>query len=354
MKKPYETEFENLMGQALDKELQQAVSYLDETELKEAYDNIDRFWEYPEGDRLFSDQCSPYHGSGLAWDAAKSAVSKLSDEEVETILSEIDPQFLETEFEHWNYLNSILYTLDGDKEDIDYKRALLTADLIYGYIEQTHTPNTQYNVEEAIKDRYETEGMVEGSPADPDDFRGLWFFHGKESTPHGTKYKALAQVDSGFQSPDFQNMDLEERASKALKLVTACGPNQIIVGSSMGARTALDVMLYAPSNVYGCVLLAPAIHLDSYVFDEPGYTIKNTVVIHGTQDEIIPVDKVKEFCERFGLPLVLVDDDHRLHTPVAIGLIQGEVNRMIMQRDVDKQFLDTKELFAGSVVESQF
>lgn len=354
MNKPYETEFETLMGQALDNHYQRAVSYLDEDSLKEAYENIDRFWEGEDSDPLFSDYCSPYHGVGLAWNAAKEAVDKLADEEVETILSEIDPLFLESEFEHWNYANGILYTLDGDKEDIEYKRALLASDLIYGYIEQTHTPITQYNVEEAIKDRYETEGLVEGSPADPDDFRGLWFFHGLESTPHGTKYKALAEVDSGFESPDFQGMDLDERYEKALDLVTSRGPNQIIVGSSMGAKVALNTKDEAPTYIFGCVLLAPAIHLDLYEFHDIDYTFDNITVVHGTQDEIISLDKVRKYCERFNFELIVVEDDHRLHKPESLAVIQEAVRKLIAKRDAANQIEATRQLFNGTVVKSEF
>jgi len=86
-----------------------------------------------------------------------------------------------------------------------------------------------------------------------------------------------------------------------------------IVGSSYGGLLAALLYNKHPERFGGYVLLAPAFyssHADalSTITKVPD----NAVVIHGTQDEIVPLQEVEDFCVDKGLDLVVVEDGHRL------------------------------------------
>ena len=139
----------------------------------------------------------------------------------------------------------------------------------------------------------------------------IYFFHGKESGPHGSKYQSLATLGE-IHSPDFQGMDIWERLEKAVA-VTEGEEDLIVVGSSMGGLLA--AMLYArhPERFRALVLMAPALHLpemDDVIDQMP--PAEKVVVFHGRQDDVVPLDPVVEFCARFGVPVEVVEDGHRL------------------------------------------
>lgn len=144
-----------------------------------------------------------------------------------------------------------------------------------------------------------------------DNLPPLLFFHGKESGPFGSKYHTLSEEFS-VTSPDFQGMDIWERLDKA-DFLTEGMVGAFLVGSSYGGLLAALLYNRHPDRFSGYVLLAPAFyssHADalSTITTVPD----NAVVIHGSQDEIVPLHEVEEFCTGKGLPLVVVRDGHRL------------------------------------------
>jgi len=140
--------------------------------------------------------------------------------------------------------------------------------------------------------------------------RRLFFFHGLESGPHGSKYKALCTLpEVEVIAPDFRGMNTaDERLACALK-ATEGQRDLLIVGSSFGGLVAGLLADAHPERVAAMVLCAPAFH-------RPEATrIQRTtqaVVIHGTRDDIVPLSASQAFCARFTVPLVEVPDDHRL------------------------------------------
>lgn len=134
------------------------------------------------------------------------------------------------------------------------------------------------------------------------------FFHGKESGPHGRKYHALSEVLDVW-SPDFRGMHIDERLARAEKLTEGMR-DLVVVGSSYGGLLAALLYSKHPERFRTYVLLAPALLLDEESIDRMP---TDAIVIHGRQDEIVPMAPTRAFCEPFGIRFVEVDDEHPLH-----------------------------------------
>lgn len=138
----------------------------------------------------------------------------------------------------------------------------------------------------------------------------IYFFHGLESGPIGTKSKRLME-EFDVVSPDFEGMmDIDERLEKAERL-TRGEADTILVGSSFGGLLA--ALLYAehPGRFRTYVLMAPALYLDAA--ERVDKMPPGAVVIHGRDDEVVPIDQVRAFCADFDVEFVEVEDGHRLH-----------------------------------------
>ena len=161
--------------------------------------------------------------------------------------------------------------------------------------------------------------------------------HGLNSSPDATKVSALAQVAErlGFSTerPDYRDIDtrpgaeirdVAQRQARLLGRVTAAAAPVVLVGSSMGAfisaRTSLDV------PVRGLFLMAPPIALPGYSlsFDAAAVPMR---VIHGWHDELIAAKDVVDWCAERSVPLLLLDDNHRLEAHVEA--IAGEFARFL-------------------------
>ena len=70
-----------------------------------------------------------------------------------------------------------------------------------------------------------------------------------------------------------------------------------------------------PAQVRKQILLAPALMLPEFAARLPAPIDVPTIIIHGRQDTIVPVDVVRPLAEKVfrQLDYRLVDDDHRLH-----------------------------------------
>lgn len=151
----------------------------------------------------------------------------------------------------------------------------------------------------------------------------VYFAHGKESGPWGTKITALAEVAKakGFhvESPDYSSMmDPEARVQKLLDLKPAAKKHLVLFGSSMGSY----VSAVASQNIKpdGLFLLAPAFYRAGYEKQNPLPVAKITMVVHGWDDELIPVDDIVKYAKEHKARLLLVDSDHRLMS--ALPLIE--------------------------------
>jgi alpha/beta superfamily hydrolase len=148
--------------------------------------------------------------------------------------------------------------------------------------------------------------------------------HGFESGPDATKVTALAQAADRLgwthERPDFTDLDarreigelgdVHSRMQRLLVLASnaaARGP-VVLAGSSLGAWIAGHVSLQVP--VAGLFLMAPPIELDpAHPLDAADVP---TSIIHGWDDELIPVAQVVDWAHQRRAQVLLVADSHRL------------------------------------------
>lgn len=141
------------------------------------------------------------------------------------------------------------------------------------------------------------------------------FNHGKESGPWGTKIKVLAKTAEtlGMQviSVDYQGMDDPDlRVEKLLQYIRTLSEPFLLVGSSMGGYVA--TVAAEKVDCRGVFLMAPAFYLGGKAdFDKVTPKCKIQIV-HGWNDEIVPVENSWNYAKRIKAQLHVVNDDHRL------------------------------------------
>lgn len=144
----------------------------------------------------------------------------------------------------------------------------------------------------------------------------ILFCHGLESAPIGRKSQGL--IDLGYEviAPDCRGKDLGQRIEIIVAALRVATPTPVVVGSSFGGIAGLVACIVAARegvNIPGLVLCAPALQREP----PPGTTVDlappcETVVVHGTRDDIIPVDVVRSWALEHDVPMIEVDDVHSL------------------------------------------
>ena len=143
----------------------------------------------------------------------------------------------------------------------------------------------------------------------------VYFAHGKESGPWGTKISALAAIAKKrgcrVESPDYSfTMNADERAAHLLSLSPQTKGRLILVGSSMGGY--ISTAASSTLNPAGLFLLAPAFFIPGYQQQSPAPCAAQTAIVHGWNDEVVPVDNSIRFAREHRVRLHLLDGDHRL------------------------------------------
>ena len=140
----------------------------------------------------------------------------------------------------------------------------------------------------------------------------LIFIHGSESSSKTTKATLLRGLFPGMVVPDFTG-PLEERMVQ-LESILGDKTGWTIIGSSLGGLMAVLYAARHPEQVRKLVLLAPALTLPEFFQVTAPISIP-CVIIHGTQDDIVPLGPARTLAEKFftDLTYIVVDDDHRLH-----------------------------------------
>lgn len=153
--------------------------------------------------------------------------------------------------------------------------------------------------------------------------------HGSDTGPDATKVSVLAKIAESMgwstERPDYREDDklghagsVEPRLARLHQRIAACDAPPVLVGSSMGAFVSGQASLELP--VAGLFLLAtPALIPGNDLAFDVRLDVP-TLLIHGWHDEVCPLDEIYEFAGRRELPLLIVNDDHRLSEHVdAIG-----------------------------------
>jgi pimeloyl-ACP methyl ester carboxylesterase len=159
----------------------------------------------------------------------------------------------------------------------------------------------------------------------------LIWAHGLWGSPNGSKITAIRESGIEVVSPDFNNMELDERIRILNELVSK--QKVILAGSSYGGLACALVAQQYPKQIKGMLLLAPALHLPESPNDDPEKLIAPNdfpiTIIHSVTDEIVPISASKDYIERSGnnLRLIEVEDSHVLEN--SFSLIISELNKLI-------------------------
>lgn len=145
--------------------------------------------------------------------------------------------------------------------------------------------------------------------------------HGSDSSPEATKVSTLAVLAEALgwstQRPDYRADDarghdgsVAPRISRLRATIEALEAPPVLVGSSMGAFVSGLVSLDVP--VAGLLLLATPSGIPGYARKFDLRTDGPAMLIHGWRDDVCPLAGVQAFAARRRLPLLVLDDDHRL------------------------------------------
>ncbi len=142
----------------------------------------------------------------------------------------------------------------------------------------------------------------------------IYFSHGKESGPWGTKIRRLAAVAqrAGWQvtSPDYTATHNPDVRVQLLLDAQPSGEPLVLVGSSMGGYvSAVAAQTLTPAGLF---LLAPAIGLPGYAVQTPAPHAGVLEIVHGWGDDVVPPANVLQFARERRATLHLLDDGHRL------------------------------------------
>ena len=141
------------------------------------------------------------------------------------------------------------------------------------------------------------------------------FSHGQESGPWGTKITSMSKIAERKQckviSVDYRGIiDPENRISKLIRECSSISGPVILVGSSMGGFVATAVA--SKIETKGLFLLAPAFFMDEFDNSLIKPVSVPIEIIHGWNDDVVPVENSIRFAESSKANLHILKSDHGL------------------------------------------
>ena len=141
------------------------------------------------------------------------------------------------------------------------------------------------------------------------------FSHGQESGPWGTKIRAMADRvrELGFEADSVDYQGIADPTERVDKLIAYCEPLDepiILVGSSMGGHVATAAADRVAA--VGLFVLAPAFYMPEFEALTPPAPSMPMVIVHGWDDDIVPVENSIRYASECKATLHVVDGDHRL------------------------------------------
>jgi pimeloyl-ACP methyl ester carboxylesterase len=143
------------------------------------------------------------------------------------------------------------------------------------------------------------------------------FIHGLESSSQGTKGVFFRERYPDMIIEDYVG-SFSERMER-LEGLLAGKDHLILVGSSYGGLMAAVYAGLHEERVKKLILLAPALHLDSYQPYRKKKLYMPITIFHGRQEDVVPLGKVRAVAEQLfvNLKFNAVEDDHFLHDTFA-------------------------------------
>jgi pimeloyl-ACP methyl ester carboxylesterase len=143
----------------------------------------------------------------------------------------------------------------------------------------------------------------------------VYFSHGQESGPWGTKIRSMAETVRSLgcraESVDYQGIaDPTERVVRLLEECRQVREPLILVGSSMGGHVATAAA--AETGAVGLFLLAPAYYMEGFEALTPPPPAIPIVIVHGWRDDVVPVRNSIRYAGNCMATLHVVNGDHRL------------------------------------------
>ncbi len=143
----------------------------------------------------------------------------------------------------------------------------------------------------------------------------VYFSHGQESGPWGTKIKSMAatveQLGCRAESVDYRGIaDPTDRVNKLIAESSNVEDPLLLVGSSMGGHVATAAA--ADVGAIGIFVLAPAYYMPGYESLTPPAPDMPIMIVHGWNDDVVPVENSIRFAKECNASLHILDADHRL------------------------------------------
>ena len=147
----------------------------------------------------------------------------------------------------------------------------------------------------------------------------VYFSHGKESGPWGSKIKTLASIARAcgctVDSIDYTDLaDPDLRVDRLVSILRAEKEEYLLVGSSMGGYVSL--VAAEQVNSRGIFLLAPALYMQGYSAQTYSAENQHIEIVHGWSDAVIPPENSIRFAQHANCALHLIDSDHRLNSAI--------------------------------------
>ena len=148
----------------------------------------------------------------------------------------------------------------------------------------------------------------------------IFFSHGKESGPWGSKITRLANIakEQGYSVDSIDYTDLPNPDLRVARLLTVLQEEEddfLLVGSSMGGYVSL--VASEQVNAKGVFLLAPALFILGY--QKQTYNSASPIeIVHGWSDDVISPEHSIKFARANDCSLHLISGDHRLNSSIEV------------------------------------
>jgi alpha-beta hydrolase superfamily lysophospholipase len=150
----------------------------------------------------------------------------------------------------------------------------------------------------------------------------VYFSHGQESGPWGTKIKSMAATvkELGCRAESVDYRGIADPTDRVNKLIAECASVEdplVLVGSSMGGHVATAAA--AEVGAIGVFVLAPAYYMPGYESLTPPAPDMPITIVHGWNDDVVPVENSIRFARECNASLHILDADHRTRFIETLG-----------------------------------